>query len=103
MSPFSSLDCGFATYVICFGVAMTSAGDLSLPAPISEVVPESWSSSAALCRFVWAINRHCLSPAALRAVPRRAALALWIIGLDLRDFREIGSLGASSDDEGVLD
>ena len=82
---------------------MTSAGDLSLPAPVSEVGPVSWSSSAALCWFVWVVKRDCLPPAALRAVPGRAALALWISGLNLRDFREIGSSGASSDDEGMLD
>ena len=76
MSPFSSLDCGFATSVICFGVAMTSAGDLPLPAHVSEVGLESWSSSAALCRLVWAIKRYCLSPAALRAVHGWAAQAL---------------------------
>ena len=103
MSPSSSLDCGFATFVICFGVAMTSVGDLPLPTPVQEVGPESWSSSAALCRLVWAIKRHYLSPAAPRAARGRAALALWISGLYLRDFREIGPPGASSDDEGMLD
>ena len=48
MSSFSSLDCGFATFVICFGVAMTSAGGLPLQAHVSEVGPESWSFNAAL-------------------------------------------------------
>jgi len=44
-----------------------------------------------------------LSQSALHAVPGRAALALWIRGLDLRDFRESGSRVASIDDEGMLD
>ena len=40
---------------------------------------------------------------ALHAVLGRAPLALWINGLDLRDFRESGSRVASIDDEGMLD
>ena len=81
---------------------MSSAGDLPLPALVSEVGPGSWSSSDTLCRFVWDVKRQCLSQSALHAVLGRAALALWISGLDLRDFRESGSLGASSGDEDML-
>ena len=44
-----------------------------------------------------------MSQSALHAVTGRAALDVWISGLDLRDFSERGSLVASSDDEGMLD
>ena len=82
---------------------MTSAGDCPLPALVSEIGPRSWSSSAALYRFVWVVKHKCLSQSALHAVPGRAALVLWISGLVLRDFRECGSRVASIDDEGMLD
>ncbi len=84
-------------------MAMASAGDCSLLALVSEVGPGSLAFSAALYRFVWDVKRQCLSQSALHAVLGRAALALWISGLDLRDFREIGPCVASSDDEGMLD
>ena len=84
-------------------VAMGLAGGCPLPVFISEVGPESWASSAALYRFVWAVKRQCLSETVLHAVPGRAAFALWIRGLDLTDFGESGSCVASRDDEGMLD
>jgi len=82
---------------------MASAGDRPLTALVSEVGSGSWSSNAALYRFVWVVKRRCLSESALHAVHGRAALALWICGLDLRNFREDGSRVASNDDEGMLD
>ena len=82
---------------------MGSASDCPLPVLVSEVGHGSWSSSAALYRFVSALKRQCLSIAILQAVPGRAALASWISGLDLPDFRESGSCVASRDDEGMLD
>jgi len=84
-------------------VAMASASDCSLPALVSEFGPGSRASSAALYRFVWDVKRQCLSQSALHAVLGRAALALWISGLYLRDFRERGSRVASGDDEGMLE
>ncbi len=39
----------------------------------------------------------------IHAIPGRAALALWISGLDLPDFGENGSCIASRDDERMLD
>jgi len=56
-----------------------------------------------LYRFVWVVKRRYLSQSALHAVPGRAALALWISELDLRDFRESESRVASIDDEGMMD
>ena len=52
--------------------------------------------------FHFSVKRQCLSQAVLHAVPGRTALALWIRGLDLRDFREIDSR-VTSNDEGMLD
>ncbi len=43
-----------------------------------------------------------MSQSALHANLGRVALALWISGLDLRDFRESGSRVASNDDKGRL-
>ena len=82
---------------------MSSAGESSLPHLFVEDDPGSWLSSAALYGFVWAVKRDCLSPSALHAVPGRAALALWIGGLELRDFKENGFRVASPGDEGMLD
>ncbi len=82
---------------------MSSAGDWSLPPLITEDGPGSWSSSAALYRFVWVVKRGCISQTALHAVPGRAALALWIGGLDLRDFSDSVSRNGSLGDEGMLD
>jgi hypothetical protein len=82
---------------------MSSAGDCPLPPLITVDGPGSWSSSAALYRFVWVVKRDCMSQTALHAVPDRAALALWIVGLDLRDFTESGSRVGSPGDEGMLD
>jgi hypothetical protein len=45
----------------------------------------------------------CLTEAALLAVLGRAALALWIGGLELSEFGESGSCEFSLGDEGVLD
>ena len=84
-------------------MAMASTGDCPLPALVSEVGPWSWSSIASLYRFVWAVKWQCLSHSVLHAVSGRAALASWISGLDLREFRESGSRVFSSDDEGLLD
>ena len=84
-------------------MAMGLAGDCPLPVLVSEVGLGCWTASAALYRFVWAVKRMCLSKIVLHAVPGRAALALWISGLDLHDFRESGSCVASRDDEGMLD
>ncbi len=102
-SPSPSLLCGFSAFLPCRGVAMASPGDCPLPHRFTEDGPGSWSSNAALYRFVWAVKRGCLSQSALHAVLGRAALALWIGGLDLRDFKENGSSVASSGDEGMLD
>ena len=99
----SSLLCEISAFWPCLGVAMTSAGDCPLPRVITEDGPGSWSSSVALYRFVWVVRRDCLSQSALHAVPGRAALALWIGGLDLRDFRESGSRVASNGDDGMMD
>ena len=82
---------------------MSSAGGLPLPRHSTDGGPGSWSSSAALYRFVWAVKRGCLSQTALHAVPGRATLALWIIGLDLRDFTDSGYNVISPGDEGMLD
>jgi hypothetical protein len=82
---------------------MSSAGGLPLPHPSVDDGRGSWSSSAALYRFVWAVKRGCLSQTALLAVPGREALALWIIGLDLREFSDSGSNVFSSGDEEMLD
>ena len=82
---------------------MSSTGDLPLPRPSIDGDPGSWSSSAALYRFVWAVKRGCLSQTALLAVPGREALALWIVELELRDFSDIGSNVFSSGDEDMLD
>jgi len=84
-------------------VAMASAGDRPFLVLGKKVGPGSWASSASLYRFVWVAERRCMSQSALHAVPGRAALALWISGLDLRDFRESGPRVASSDGEGMLD
>ena len=82
---------------------MASAGESPLPHLMTEDDPGSWSSNAALYRFVWAGKRDCLTQSALHAVPGRAALALWIGGLELRDYKENGSSVASPGDEGMLD
>ena len=82
---------------------MASAGESPLPHLIAEDDPGSWSSSVALYRLVWVVKRDCLSHSALHAVHGRAALALWIGGLELRDFKENGSSVASPGDEGMLD
>ncbi len=84
-------------------MAMGSAGDCPLQVLVSEVGLGSSTASAALYRSVWVVKRQCLSEAALHALLGRAALALWISGLDLHDFRESGSCVASRDDEGLLD
>ena len=49
------------------------------------------------------MKRSCLSYSALHAVHGRPALALWIHGLNLRDFREDGSPSALSGDERMLE
>ena len=82
---------------------MGSAGGFLLPDLVSDVGHGSWTSSAALYRFVWAVKRHCLLETVLHAVLGRAALASWIGGMDLRDFRESRSRVANIDDERLLD
>ena len=94
---------GFSTSWPLFIVVTSSAGGLPLPVLGFEAGRGSWASSNSLYRFVWAMKRSCLSHSALQADPGRAALALWIGGLDLRDFREGGSLGAPNGDERTLD
>ena len=84
-------------------MAMGATVDCPLPFTVTEVGPGSWASSAALYRFVWAVRRQCLSESVLNAVPGRAALALWISGLDLPEFGGSGSCVASRDDERLLD
>ena len=81
---------------------MSSEGDCPFTHQVTED-PGSWSSSVALYRFVWAVRRGCLSRTVLHAVPGRAALALWIVGLDLRDFTESESNVGSPGDDGMLD
>ena len=44
----------------------------------------------------------CLSEAALHAVPGRAALALWICGLEISEFEESGFCMSTSGDERTL-
>ena len=82
---------------------MGSTGGCPVPDLVSDVGPGSWMSSAALYRFDWAVKRQRLSETALHAVLGRAALALWLSGLDLPDFGESGSCVASPGDEGMLD
>ena len=84
-------------------VAMSLAGGARLQVLVLEAGRDSWASSNSFYRFVWAVKRGCLSRFALHAFPDRAALALWIRGLDLRNFREGGSPGALSGDERMLD
>ena len=82
---------------------MSSTGGVPSPRPSLGGVPGTWSSSAALYRFVWAAKRDCLSQAALLAVLGREALASWVIGLELRDFSDVGSNVSSFGDEDMLD
>ena len=84
-------------------VPISSASGLLLPVFVSEACRGSWAASNSLYRFVWAVKRSCLSWSALHAVPGRAALALWLGGLDVRDFSEGESPGAPSGDERMLD
>ena len=81
---------------------MSSAKDRPLSPSDAENGPGPWTSSAALYRFVWAVKRDCMSQTALLAVPGRASLALWIGGLDLRDFTESGCIIGSPGDEVML-
>jgi len=82
---------------------MSSPGACHVLHPVIEDGPGSWSSSAALYRFVWAVKRGCLSRTALQADPGRAALVVWIDRLELREFMERGSNVGSPGDEGMLD
>ena len=84
-------------------MAMGSSGDCPLPVPIVEVGPGSLTSSTALYRFVWVARRLCLFEAALHVVPGRAALALWIGGLEISEFGESGFCVTTSGDERMLD
>ena len=93
----------FSTYWPLLIVAMSSASGLPLSVIVSEAGGGSWASSNYLYRFVWTVKRSFLSCSAHHAVPGRAALALWIGGLDHRDFIEGGSLGALSGDERMMD
>ncbi len=102
-APSSRLLWGFDVLWPCLWVAMSSAGDCPIPSLISGDGPGSWSVSAVLYRFVWTVRRGCVSQSALLAVPGRASLALWIGGLELREFMESGSGVDSTDDEDMLD
>ena len=82
---------------------MSSAGGLPLPAHVAKADRGSWTSGAPLYSFVWAAKRCCLSSSVLQAVPDRAALAMWLGGMYLRDFGEGQSPGAPSGDERMLD
>ncbi len=82
---------------------MSSASGLPLPVFVSEAGRGSWAARNSLYRLVWAVKRSCLSWSALHAIPGWAALALWLGGLDLRDFREGESPGAPTGDERMLD
>ena len=82
---------------------MSPAGGLPPPDHVAEADRGSLTSSASLYRFVWAVKRCCLSSSVLRAVLGRATLAVWLGGLDLRDFREGESPDAPSNDERMLD
>ena len=82
---------------------MSSAGGLPLPVHVAEVDRDSWTSSASLYISVWAVKRWCLSSSVVQAVPSRAALAMWLDGMDLREFGEGESPGAPSGDERMLD
>ncbi len=84
-------------------MAMSSAGDCPLPVLGFGVGPGSWTSSAALYRFVWAVKRQCLTETALHVVLGRATLALWISGLELSEFGESGSCDSAPGDEGMLE
>ncbi len=97
-----SLLYGFATSLLFLRVAMSSAGGLPLPFNVAEANRGSWTSNASLYRFVWAVKRYCLSSSVLQAVPGRAALAMWLGGMDLRDFGEGESPCAPSGDERML-
>ena len=87
--------------------AMATAGGLPLPAPGVETDRRSWAGCVSLYRFVWAVRRRCLSSYVLRAVPGRAALAIWVGGLGLREFRlgaeALVSPDTPSGDERMLD
>ncbi len=82
---------------------MSSVGGLPLVALVFKSGRGSWTSIASLYTFVWAVKRRCLSSSVLHAIPGRAALAMWLGGMDLRDFEEGGSLSAPIGDEIMLD
>ena len=86
---------------------MSTAGGLPLPVPAAEVDRGSWTSCVSLYRFVWAVRRCCLSSCVLQAVSGRAALATWVSGLELREFRvgaeALESPDAPSADERMMD
>jgi len=82
---------------------MSPAGCLPLPVHGAEVYQGSLTCIASLYKFVWAVNRCCLSSSVLHAVLGRAVLAVWLGGLDLHDFGEIESPDAPSGDEKMMD
>jgi hypothetical protein len=82
---------------------MSSAGGLSLPVHVAKSDQGSWTSGVSLYKVIWAVKRCCMSSSVLHAVPGRAALAMRLGGLDLRDLGEGGSLGAPSGDERIQD
>ena len=82
---------------------MSSAEGLPrLPVHVAEVDRGSWPSISSLYRFVWAVKRCCLSSSVFQSVSGRYALAMWLGGLDLRDFGEGESLNAPIGDERML-
>jgi len=82
---------------------MSPAGVLPLPVQVTKVDRGSWTSGVSLYIIRWAVKRCCLPYSILRVVPDRAALAVWLGGLDLCDFGAGESPGAPSADERMLD
>ena len=80
---------------------MATAGGL-LPVPVAEAELGSSTANASLNRFVWAARRCFLSSSVLQVVPGRAALAVWVVGLELREFR-VGVEGVESPDAPSVD
>ena len=104
--------CAISHFQICCGLlfccarlAMLSSDGLPLHAPVAAEQLGSWTSSVSLYGFVWAVKHSCLSPASLNASldPGRAALSVWVLGLNIRDFGGSGPPGSLRSDEEFLD
>ena len=80
---------------------MATAGSL-LPVPVAEVDRGSWTANVSLYRLVWAVRRCCLSSSVVQAVLGRVALAIWVGGLELREFR-VGAEALESHDAPSVD